>query len=289
MENSAQIVIDEAYDVTDGLLSMHGASLNNIGTINNENTREIENNEDINELQQNTIVIEEEVNRGAIRQSIIKYLLLAYEGRFGLYTLFSSFTLVVFSKLIIDIIFNLCSMNDHSDQTEQQYILLNLDRSIEIKMSLVAYIIYFAINIVHATFRFISCISSDFNVTAYDLISNIYIHSVYYPLICFMAVLLIVISRFTISSTGETGGFTSVIKIYIVLQIVFLISEIIFICFKPFKYHLYRPTTKKVKSIILSIYYINHIMLLSALLILIHYSAELVPLAVVNHTYWIKK
>ncbi|KAI5153021.1 hypothetical protein NEPAR06_0142 [Nematocida parisii] len=289
MENSAPIVIERACGVTDALLGMSGASLNNIEAINNESTRETENNEYINELHQNTIVIEEDVNREAISQSIIKYLLLVYEGKCGLYCLFSSFALVFFSKTIIDIIFNLYSMNDHSDQTEHQSILLNLDRSIKIKMSLVAYIIYFVINLVYATFRFISCISPISNITAYGLIVNTRMHSLYYPLVCIIVVSLIIMSRFTISSTGENGGFIYGIKTYIGSQIAFLISEIIFICFKPFKYHLYRPTTKKVKSIILSVYYINHIMLLLSLLTLISYSTELVPLAVVNRAYWIKK
>ncbi|OAG33129.1 hypothetical protein NEIG_02542 [Nematocida sp. ERTm5] len=282
----------DTENTTDTDLNMSIIPLNSIESVCNEDIKKIENStdksEDINEIEQSNIFIEEEIEEEEEVKStcISKYFLLAYEGKYGLHSIFGLLSPICFSKIVVEVLMNMLAMNDPSRQNDYQRNLLNLKRPYIIKVFLITYMVYFGINLIYASFRSASLIKRFYNTTAYEVISNVKEYFDCYSEGVLGFTVFIIIAFFTMTSTCGLGGFIPMVWIFIGLQIVYLISEIIFGSLKPLKYHMYRPTTKKMKKIILSIYYVNHIILLSLCLILIIYSHDLIPLVVVDDAYW---
>ncbi|OAG30739.1 hypothetical protein NEIG_00251 [Nematocida sp. ERTm5] len=198
---------------------------------------------------------------------------------------FNVFALVFFSKMIIDIILNICAMNN-LNQSEYQRNLLNLERPFGIKIGLILYIVYFMFNLIYSIYRYISLFSPFFGVTLHEIINNIHAYDGYYSAVCIITMSVLIMGCLIISSNGNNMVFTPIVWAYIVLQSVYLISESIFSCFNKVMYHIYKPTTKKMKILVNTAYYVNHIMLFAICLVVIFYSTELVPLAVVDRVYW---
>ncbi|KAI5166900.1 hypothetical protein NEIRO03_1792 [Nematocida sp. AWRm78] len=200
--------------------------------------------------------------------------------------IFNAFAVVFFSKMIIDIILNIYAMNNNLNQSDYQRNLLNLERPFGIKISLILYIVYFMFNLIYSIYRYISLFSPFFGVTLHDIINNIHAYDGHYSVVCIITMPALIMGGLIISSNGNNMEFTPVVWAYIVLQSVYLISEGIFSCFNKVMYHIYKPTTKKMKILSNTTYYVNHIMLFAICLVFIFYSTELVPLAIVDRVYW---
>ncbi|OAG33427.1 hypothetical protein NEIG_00982 [Nematocida sp. ERTm5] len=263
---------EETYNTTDIPLRTARVTYNNTEYISIENN--------LNEVEQCHIMLEEEMDKKVKSHGIIKWLQLAYGGMFGLSSIINLCPFSLLFTIILEMLTNLYIICKYSGQTEFTNPAINIERSYGVIVLLMAYIVYFMINFIYAYFIYLSYINSIYNTTEYGI---------KYYLIIFMEILTTIVLFCLVAYSNRCFRIIIPITwIYIIFQSVHLIAESAIGYFKEFVYYIYKPTTKKMKILVLSGYYINHLIILSLCLILIFYSTELVPLAAVNRIYWNK-
>ncbi|KAI5167695.1 hypothetical protein NEIRO03_2242 [Nematocida sp. AWRm78] len=246
-------------------LIIDDSAFNSIDDINNENNRNT----------QNTINLQQS-------QRISQAITLIITKMYFIHLLITIIAPIFFTKVIIDLDRSLNIMMGNTPFVEYKYVTVDLRRTSKTMLSMIGFSIYFALNIVYFILRIISLIKPYYNTPVYEIFANIKTYIRYSPILVGIFTLITGMSVLLVYKSAGMGGFIPIVSGFFMLQVLYLIIEIIFSYFKTFEYTIYKPSKKLMKVLFLSIYYINHIIILSLCLILIVYSTEFVPLAVLD-------
>ncbi|EIJ89339.1 hypothetical protein NEPAR06_0510 [Nematocida parisii] len=199
--------------------------------------------------------------------------------------IFTIITPIFFTTLIIELAQNLNIMVNNSPYIAYKDISINLTRPAKTMISIIIFSIYLLLNIIYYIPRTISLIRPGYNTPVYNIYNNIsvYIKYIYIPLSIFILVPSIstIIYKYIIIHEW----LILIINGFFILQLVYIISEIIFNYINTFQYTVYTPSSERMKITFISIYYINHIIILLLCMVLIMHSTEFIPMTVLESIY----